>query len=144
MIRVLSLTLLVLTSSAYAAPTISEKDIAGSFIAGKLAMESYYAIEFAVGQDGKQIEFRDATIDAVRPKGDCLGTFEIKQSMGYARVNCKSLNGRELRFEIDLTGVTATSLKAGVKINARSEATRMQWVPFTIQQLTQSFFKNVK
>ncbi len=142
-----NLSVISLLLAGVSASELTEADLTNGFLAGKLNVPGpYYAAEFAVNKFGTAVEFRDATIDSVRPKGDCLGGFMLVNDIAKVNVMCKSLNGSELNFEIDFKNISAKQLNsvAGVEVQVRSEATSGQWMPFKIRKLKKSFFEDTK
>ena len=122
---------------------ITRADLADGYLVGKMDIEGpYYAAEFKVSKFGNAVTFRDASIETVRANNDCLGGFEIENTIIKVNVSCKSLKGNELIFEIDMTHVTPELLKKGVRVMVRSEATDNKWVPFRIRKQKKPFFAN--
>lgn len=120
---------------------LTEKDFAGSYIVGRLAIEGpYYVVQFQVNDAGDRVIFRNANMDDVSPDNDCVGTgMTLTDNILNVSVHCKSAD-QMLSFQIDVTGVSKADLNKGVTVQVRSEATMEQWIPFTVVKREKSFF----
>lgn len=121
--------------------SLSERDFAGSYIVGHLAIEGpYYVVQFQINDALDRIVFRNANMDDVSADNDCVGKgMTLKGHILEVGVRCKSAK-ENLNFEIDVNGVSSADLAKGATVNVRSEATMGQWVPFKIVKRNKSFF----
>ncbi|AHZ85745.1 hypothetical protein AB1A81_00335 [Bdellovibrio bacteriovorus] len=122
--------------------SLTEKDFAGSYIVGRLAIEGpYYVVQFEVSKKGDVVVFRQANMDQVSENNDCIGDgFKIDGDILNVGVACKSLGGAVLNFEINVAGLTKADLEKGASVMVRSEATEGAWIPFEITKRKKSFF----
>ena len=122
------------------AVALTGKDLAGSFLVAKLAVEGpYYVVELEVNKAGEAVIFRDANMDYVRKGDECTGPITITNNAVNVDVACSPRSGETFQIEIDTRGVTKKQLESGVKLMVRSNATGGQWLPFQVKKQAKAF-----
>ena len=123
------------------AGAITAQDLAGSFIVAKMAIPGpYYVVELVVAGDGKNVTFRDANMDYLRPADDCQGTLTISDAVAQVTVACKSAEGFTFNIDIGLENLTLEKLEVGQEVLVKSDFTEGQWLPFFLRKQATTFF----
>ncbi len=117
------------------------QDLANSYLIARLAVEGpYYAVEVYVAENGRDVVFRDATMDAARPVGDCSGHLNIDGTIASIELECLSMPGFPFVMQVDLQTTTLQQLETGLVLNAKSTFTDNSWLPFQVIKRNQPFF----
>lgn len=124
------------------AVAMESQDMANSYLIARLAVEGpYYAVEIHVADNGQDVVFRDATLDAARPAGDCRGHLSIDGTIASIELECLSMPGFPFVMQVDLQTTTLQQLEAGLVLNAKSTFTDNSWLPFQVIKRNQPFFE---
>ena len=119
---------------------LTGKDLAGSYLVGKMLDGPYYVVEYEVNKAGTAVIFRDGNMDYVRTGDECKGPITIANDITKIDITCNPGPGTLFQVEIDTRGVTKKQLENGMRLMVRSTVSGEKWLPFQVKKQQKAFF----